>query len=702
MLGMERYVLGCDIGGTFTDIVLRGNGSVRTLKVSSTPDDYSRAILSAIEEIRVTLGVEPQAIDAVVHATTVATNTILEHKGARTALVTTEGFRDVLEMRRLRIPVMYDLQYDKPAPLVPRRLRFEVAERLDARGAVKTALDETQARVIAQRLREQGVESVAICLLHAYVNPAHEKRVAEILRSALPADTYVCLSSDILPEIREYERSSTAVVNAYIGPVVRRYVSSLTARLKEVGVQGALHIMQSNGGTMSAATAVEKPAFLVESGPAAGVIACANIARSAGLGNVISFDMGGTTAKAAMIEDGEPARTTEYEVGAGINVSSRLVKGGGYAIKLPFIDVSEIGAGGGSIVSIDGAGSVKVGPRSAGAVPGPACYGLGGEEPTFTDAAVTLGYLNPDYLVGGKLRIDARLSRDVIARSIAAPLGLDLLAAAYGVYQIAVATMTRAVKAVSTYRGRDPRDFGLVAFGGNGPVVGVAIARELQMRRVLIPPAPGVFSAAGLLFSNVEHSQQQSVVRQTSDIAATDLLQAFERLESLVREGMRREGIADARVSVRRLADLRYAGQAFELTVPVSAAMRVADIEAAFHAEHARTYGHSSHVDPVDLINIRIVGSAAPVGREGLAEGLRAAVAASGPARIGRRQAYFGAPGGLLDVPVLARSDLVSGRRDGPFIVEEFDATCIVPPGASAELDVHGNILIDAGNPWAP
>jgi len=702
MLGMERYVLGCDIGGTFTDIVLRGNGSVRTLKVSSTPDDYSRAILSAIEEIRVTLGVEPQAIDAVVHATTVATNTILEHKGARTALVTTEGFRDVLEMRRLRIPVMYDLQYDKPAPLVPRRLRFEVAERLDARGAVKTALDETQARVIAQRLREQGVESVAICLLHAYVNPAHEKRVAEILRSALPTDTYVCLSSDILPEIREYERSSTAVVNAYIGPVVRRYVSSLTARLKEVGVQGALHIMQSNGGTMSAATAVEKPAFLVESGPAAGVIACANIARSAGLGNVISFDMGGTTAKAAMIEDGEPARTTEYEVGAGINVSSRLVKGGGYAIKLPFIDVSEIGAGGGSIVSIDGAGSVKVGPRSAGAVPGPACYGLGGEEPTFTDAAVTLGYLNPDYLVGGKLRIDARLSRDVIARSIAAPLGLDLLAAAYGVYQIAVATMTRAVKAVSTYRGRDPRDFGLVAFGGNGPVVGVAIARELQMRRVLIPPAPGVFSAAGLLFSNVEHSQQQSVVRQTSDIAATDLLQAFERLESLVREGMRREGIADARVSVRRLADLRYAGQAFELTVPVSAAMRVADIEAAFHAEHARTYGHSSQVDPVDLINIRIVGSAAPVGREGLAEGLRAAVAASGPARIGRRQAYFGAPGGLLDVPVLARSDLISGRRDGPFIVEEFDATCIVPPGASAELDAHGNILIDAGNPWAP
>jgi N-methylhydantoinase A len=688
---VTRYALGCDIGGTFTDIVLRGAGTVRTLKVSSTPDDYSRAILTAIREIRDVFGIAPGEIDAVVHATTVATNTILEHKGAKTALITTEGFRDVLEMRRLRIPVMYDLQYDKPAPLVPRRLRYELPERMGPRGEVKKPLDEEQVRVVAKRLLEEGVESVAICLLHSYANAAHEQRAAELVREQLNGNAYISLSSDILPEIREYERTSTAVVNAYIGPIVRHYVSSLSAQLKDAGVTGPLHIMQSNGGTMSAAAAAQKPAFLVESGPAAGVIACADIARSAGLGNVISFDMGGTTAKAAIVEDGEPARTTEYEVGAGINVSSKLVKGGGYAIKLPFIDISEIGAGGGSIVSLDAAGSIKVGPQSAGAVPGPACYGLGGKEATFTDAAVVLGYLNPEYLVGGKLRIDSRLSHDAIERKVAQPLGFDVHRAAHGVYAIAVATMTRAVKAVSTYRGRDPRDFALVAFGGNGPVVAVAIARELQMRRVLIPPAPGVFSAAGLLFSNVEHTQQRSVFQQTTAVDAQRLEKLFAGLEAEVRGEMRKEGIADARVGVKRLADLRYTGQAFELTVPAET-VDVAAIEAAFHAEHKRTYGHASEGDPVDLINIRVIASAAPESKEGFAKRLKDAQVAS-PAK-GRRQAYFDRKS--IDTPVLARA-VLRKRMQGPLIVEEFDATCIVPPGASAELDAHGNIVIDAG-----
>jgi N-methylhydantoinase A len=688
-----RYVLACDIGGTFTDIVVRGNGAVRTLKVSSTPDDYSSAILGAVRELRESFGIEPRSIEAVVHATTVATNTILEHKGAKTALVTTEGFRDVLEMRRLRIPVMYDLQYDKPPPLVPRRLRFEVAERLGPRGEVKKPLDEAQVAALADRLLAEGVESVAVCLLHSYADAAHERRTGEILRRRLDGSAYVTLSSDILPEIREYERTSTAVVNAYIGPIVRRYVSALSSRLKAAGVDGPLHIMQSNGGTMSAAAAADKPAFLVESGPAAGVIACADIARSAGLGNVISFDMGGTTAKAAIVEDGEPARTTEYEVGAGINVSSKLVKGGGYAIKLPFIDISEIGAGGGSIVSVDLAGSIRVGPRSAGAVPGPACYGLGGTEATFTDAAVVLGYLNPQYLVGGKLKIDAARSREAIERKVAKPMNLGLLEAAYGVYSIAVATMTRAVKAVSTYRGRDPRDFGLVAFGGNGPVVAVAIARELEMRRVLIPPAPGVFSAAGLLFSNVEHTRQQSVLRPTRELDARALASAFAALEAGALQGMAEEGIARSRITLKRFADLRYTGQAFELTVPADDAGPAA-LEAAFHAEHERTYGHSSQGDPVDLINLRVVACAAPQGKEGFAERLKQAQAPA--AGKGARQAFFA--GKLLDTPVLSRAGLKKKTR-GPLIVEEFDATCVVPPGAAAALDAHGNILIDAGEP---
>ena len=686
---MTQYVLGCDIGGTFTDVVLRGGGTVRTLKLPSTPEDYSRAILAAVRDIKDRFGVEARDISAVVHATTVATNTILEHKGAKTALLTTEGFRDVLEMRRLRIPVMYDLQYDKPPPLVPRRLRFELGERLGPRGEVKKPLSDEEVRTVAKRLLDEGVESVAVCLLHSYANADHEQRVAEILKKETRA--YVSVSSQILPEIREYERTSTAVVNAYIGPVVRHYVTSLSSQLKKAGVDGPLHIMQSNGGTMSAAAAADKPAFLVESGPAAGVIACADIARSAGLGNVISFDMGGTTAKAAIVEDGEPARTTEYEVGAGINVSSKLVKGGGYAIKLPFIDVSEIGAGGGSIVSLDAAGAIKVGPQSAGAQPGPACYGLGGREATFTDAAVVLGYLNPEYLVGGKLPIDYRLSREAIERKVAVPLKLDLLRAAHGVYAIAVATMTRAVKAVSTYRGRDPRDFALVAFGGNGPVVAVAIARELEMRRVLIPPAPGVFSAAGLLFSNVEHTQQRSVFQRTSLVDPDRIGKLFRDLEAEVRGEMRKEGIADARVGVKRLADLRYTGQAFELTVPAET-VNIAALEAAFHAEHKRTYGHSSEGDPVDLINIRVVASAAPQSKEGFAERLRDAQVLT-PAQ-GRRNAYF--DGQMMNTPVVGRAALKK-RMQGPLIVEEFDATCVVPPGATATLDAHGNIVIEVG-----
>jgi N-methylhydantoinase A len=691
--GMNKYILACDIGGTFTDIVLRGNGTVRTLKVSSTPDDYSRAILSAVDDIRDSLGIDPGQIEAVVHATTVATNTILEHKGAKTALITTEGFRDVLEMRRLRIPVMYDLQYDKPAPLVPRRHRFEVRERLGADGKIKLALDEGQVREIAGRLQQEGIESVAVCLLHSYVNSVHEKRIGDILASELGGKVYVSLSSDILPEIREYERTSTAVVNAYIGPVVRDYVQSLSTRLKQTGVMGPLHIMQSNGGTMSAAAAAAKPAFLVESGPAAGVIACASMARSAGLDNVISFDMGGTTAKAAMVENGEPARTTEYEVGAGINVSSKLVKGGGYAIKLPFIDISEIGAGGGSIVTVDSSGAIKVGPKSAGAMPGPACYGLGGDQATFTDAAVVLGYLNPEYLVGGKLRIDAQRSRDAIERHVARPLSLNVKQAAQGVYTIAIATMTRAVKAVSTYRGRDPRDFSLVAFGGNGPVVAVAIARELGMKRVLIPPAPGVFSAAGLLFSNVEYTQQRSIFRKTTALDAGSLEGIYGQLATEVLGSMRQEGVPDDRITLRRLADLRYTGQAFELTIPVEA-VDMAALEAAFHAEHARTYGHSSPGDPVDLINIRVLASTQPPGKEGLAQQLQEAQT-SGPALVNRK-VYFN--GGLIDTPVVSRGALVGGMA-GPFIVEEFDSTCIVPPGAHAMLDAQGNIVIDAGTP---
>ena len=415
---MTRYRIGVDIGGTFTDLVLLGtDGSVATRKVSSTPDDYSRGIVGGIGALLAAADVPAAAVDGIVHATTVATNAILEGRGARTALITTKGFRDVLEMRRLRIPELYNLQYRKPPPLVPRRLRFEVDERMGPGGVVLRPLDEATALDAADRIADSDVEAVAICLLHAYANPVVEHRVAALLTERLKQrnvrPVYVTCSADILPELREYERTSTAVVNGYVGPIVEQYLTGLRARLNGAGLSAPLQVMQSNGGTMTAEAAVQKPAYIVESGPAAGVIACARIARAVGCPNAISLDMGGTTAKAAMIENGEPARTSEYEVGAGINLSSKLVKGGGYAIKLPFIDVSEIGAGGGSVVAVDRLGSLQVGPRSAGAVPGPACYDLGGVDPTFTDAMVVLGYLNPRALAGGSVALapNARATR---------------------------------------------------------------------------------------------------------------------------------------------------------------------------------------------------------------------------------------------------------------------------------------------------
>src|SRR4051812_31104920 len=564
------YRLGVDIGGTFTDVVLLGDdGSVRTAKVLSTPDDYARGVVDGALALLEKLGVRGDEVESVVHASTVASNTILEGHGARTALVTTEGFRDVLEMRRLRIPVLYDIQYEPPKPLVPRRLRFEVAERLGPRGERWRELDEAGAQAVAERIRQADVEAVAIALLHSYADDTHERRVEEIVREAVGDRVYVTRSSEILPEIREYERTSTAVVNAYVGPAITRYLGSLVDRLREAGISAELEVMQSSGGTLTPETARRKPAHLVESGPAAGVMACSYLGRLTGRRQLISLDMGGTTAKAAIVEDGDPVRTSEYEVGAGINLSSKLVKGGGHPIKLPFIDVSEIGAGGGSIVAIDALGNVTVGPVSAGSDPGPACYGLGGEEPTLTDALLALGYLSAAQLRGGAITLDPLRAHAALDRVVAKPLGRTVEEAAHGILLLAVATMTRAVKAVTTYRGRDPRDFTLCAFGGNGPLTAVEIARALGMRHVLVPPAPGVFSALGLLFSDTEHEVVRTLMLRDDEITEERLETAFAAVEAESKAHL--SGTGDATVTVARYADVRYAGQAYELPVAVAA-----------------------------------------------------------------------------------------------------------------------------------
>ena len=684
---MVKYRVGIDIGGTFTDLVVSGDdGMFRTKKLLSTPDDYGRGIGEGLRYLMDEHAIAAGAITGIVHATTVATNAILEAKGAKTALITTEGFRDVLEMRRLRIPEMYTLNYRKPDPLVPRRHRLEVVERLGPKGEVRVPLDQESVRVAAERIASCDIEAVAISLLHAYANPAHERRIAEIVRETVDPNVFITCSSDILPVIREYERTSTTVINAYLGPALREYLSGLRRHLDGLGIAAPLQIMKSDGGIMSMDMAAARPAYLVESGPAAGVIGAAHATAETDLAGCISLDMGGTTAKASIVEGGAVAKTGDYEVGAGINLSSKLVMGGGYALKLPVIDISEIGAGGGSIVAVDEGGLMRVGPESAGADPGPAAYDMGGTSPTFTDAAVVLGYLNPDYLVGGALKLDARKARNILDAQVASPLDTDLLNCAYGVYQVACGTMVRAVKAVSTYRGRDPRDFSLFTFGGNGPVVAAAIADLLEMVRIVVPPNPGVFSAYGLLQSDIEHEVMQAFLARLSNISEVEFAERFQEIQSDLTATMRQEGYEAADFTIARFADLRYSGQAHELTIAVRDNIDFISLAKDFGDEHEGTYGHKAETEEVESVALRVVASVAVEKFSG-----------SVTSQIGeerRRAAFFGPNYGSVEVAVIGRVGLGNGPRSGPLIIEEYDATCVVPPGWTAALDREGNIVM--------
>ena len=683
--------VGVDIGGTFTDLVfLRPDGRLDKRKVPSTPADYAQAIVAALGE-----DLAGDEVGEVVHATTVATNAILERTGARTALLTTEGFRDVLELRRIRIPLLYDLGWEKPVPLVERAWRFGVRERLDARGTVVTPLDAAGVETACDALAAAGVEAVAICFLHAYRTPEHERQAAAIVRRRLPG-LHVSLSSEVLPEIQEFERTSTTVVNAYVAPLISRYLAALRARLGGLGVTAPILVMQSNGGLVTAGTAARRPVAIIESGPAAGVVAGARLARAAGYPNVITLDMGGTTTKASLVERGEILRAFEYEVGAPVSVSSRLVRGGGYLLRIPVIDVSEVGAGGGSLAHVDAGGVLRVGPRSAGAVPGPVCYGLGSDAPTVTDANLVLGYLNPDYLVGGALRVDRERARAAIDKRIAEPLGLSTLAAAYGIHVVANSNMVRAIKSVSVERGRDPADFVLMAFGGSGPVHAADLARALDIRRVLVPPAPGLFSAFGLLRAEVEHHAVRTVLVGTgeADPAAIAAVLDAMRAELVSRAG--EEGFPAEAVACAAFVDLRYAGQSSEITVPLPSllvtgeTLRVA--EAAFEAEFERTYGHRGERKRFELVSCRVV---ATVARGGDRPMRWATGPAPGGAPPAARDVHFGPELGTLRTPILTRAALGPEPQPGPAVVEEYDSTIVVPPDARVSRDVHDNVLLE-------
>ncbi|MDO9501134.1 hydantoinase/oxoprolinase family protein [Falsiroseomonas sp.] len=688
--------VGVDIGGTFTDIVLFGSdGTIHTKKISSSVDDYARAIVVGLAELFAETGVTGDAIEEIRHGTTVASNAILEQKGARTGLITTKGFRDVLEIRTLRMPRLYDIAWEKPAPLVERRLRRVVDERVDAHGRIERPLDGEEAARVVQALLDEGVEAIAVCLLNSYANPAHEQAIAAIIRDLAP-DLPLSVSAEVLPEIKEYERTSTTVINAYIMPIVARYLRSLRGGLDRAGVPARLLLMQSNGGLMTAEAAVAKPMHIVESGPAAGVVGAQALARAKGLPDVITFDMGGTTAKAATVERGEVTRATEYSVGGGIMMGSRLLTGAGYLLKVPAIDLAEVGAGGGSLVRIDAGGSLQVGPESAGASPGPVCYDMGGTEPTVTDANVILGYLNPGHLVGGAVRLNAESARAAFEAKVARPLGLELARAAHGAHLIAVSNMIRAIRAVSSERGRDPRDFALFSFGGNGPLFACRMAEALGMRRVVVPPAPGLFSAFGLLYADVEHHYSRSLRRQTRRLDLAEFNAALDALSSQALDQLAAEGFTGAEARLRRAAALHYHGQSFDLTVPLPDGRITTDalraLEEAFGQEHERTYGHrAGEEEPVELVSIQVVGQGIRTGEAQPLGGVpsRAEAAAPAPRRI-----FLGPEEGWVEAPVIRRADLVAPQT-GPLIVEEYDATCLVLPGWRASLDDARNILLD-------
>ncbi|MBI4596181.1 MAG: hydantoinase/oxoprolinase family protein [Candidatus Tectomicrobia bacterium] len=695
------FGVGIDIGGTFTDIVLLNHeGTLVTRKVSSTPEDYSRGIITGLKEVFSKHGLSGENISVALHACTVATNAVLEHTGAVTGLITTRGFRDVLEIRRFRMPEMFNYHWEKPEPLVPRERRLEVEESIDLEGNILCPLNIEGTKDVIQRLAAKGVESIAISLLNSYANPLHEQKIGELVKKMYP-DLLVNCSSELVPVIKEYERTSEVVVNAYVRPVVIKYMSKFARVLKDVGIKAPLLIMQSSGGMMRVEESMRTPFKIIECGPAAGVVGCHHLAEKLGLPNVLTLDMGGTTTKASIIENHEISRASAYEVGAGISMSSRLSAGGGYVIRVASIDIAEIGAGGGSKIWIDVGKALHIGPMSAGAVPGPVCYGLGGEDPTLTDANLVLGYINPEYLAGGTVRLYLARARKAIETRVAKPLNISSVEeVAYGSHMIATSNMVRAVRAVSTVRGRDPRDFILVAYGGAGPIHAALLARELGIKRIIVPPSPGVFSSLGLLFANMEHRVTRPFYHLLNETGLADTAnKTWQSLESEVMTEVEEAEYKDVEVDLERFVEARYHGQSSELTIPLPwypvKTEHIPLLDKSFTDEHLKTYAHKREGEPIELVNI---GLAAKI-RSRLSpavETIKPAVSIQEMAMPrGSRKAYFGKYYGWLDTPILNLESLTHDPRKGPAVIELYDATVVVPPFCTFSAGEWGTISIE-------
>ncbi|OGL01062.1 MAG: hypothetical protein A3E31_02665 [Candidatus Rokubacteria bacterium RIFCSPHIGHO2_12_FULL_73_22] len=683
------YRIGFDVGGTFTDFVLQSpSGELATAKRLTTYPDPSEACLAGLDALIAASGVAWGDVAQAVHGTTLGSNVVIERKARGVGLLTTRGFRDVLVIGREKRYQVYDLQIEKPRPLIPRRLIGEVTERILADGSVRTPLDEADARRAVRELVARGVTTLAICLLHAYLNPAHEKRLAALVAEEAPRVT-VTLSHEVSPTFREYERTSTTVVNAYVMTAVREYLAGLGRALAARGYRGRLFVMQSSGGIATAEAMQRYPVRMIESGPAAGALMAAAYGELTGHRDLIAFDMGGTTAKLALVEKGRPSTTTAFELHRVANAP-----GSGLPMNIQALDLVEIGAGGGSIARA-ALGVIAVGPESASSTPGPVCYGRGGAEPTVTDANLVLGYLNPDDFAGGSMRLDAAGAARALEAKVARPLGLPLAEAAWGVHAIVNTNMELATRVVSIERGRDPRDLTLVAFGGSGPVHGCRLARALGIPRVILPAAAGVTAAIGLLAAEVRFDVARTYVRRLDAVDPARLSAMYEEMAAQALEVVRESAVAGD-VTVARAADARYVGQGYELSVPVPAgrldAAALARVRAAFDEVYAARYGYASPAEPVEIVTWKLsaIGGSP---RIALAKAARGAGPAAPKAR---RRAYFPETGGFTETPVYDRYALGAGARlAGPAIVEERESTTVLPPGTAATVDEYANLLVE-------
>jgi N-methylhydantoinase A len=694
---MERSLfVGVDIGGTFTDVVVSetSGNRVYNAKTLTTPANPVQGVMTGIQDALAVAQAKPGEVTRVVHATTLATNLIIERKGATQVFITTKGFGDMFAIGKQtrQDAEFYSLLYERPPALVPRNMVFEITERIGSDSEVSIPLDEGRAVTVLKEIAQLGPESIALCLFHSYVNPAHEQQVARMIRNYIP-NAYLALSSEVWPEVGEYERAATTVISAYVGPMFSRYVTDLDQTLKQNGIRCGLEIMQSSGGIMPAMTAARKAVYSIESGPAAGVIAAADLGRLCDRKNIISFDMGGTTAKVALIPDGKPVITHDFRIGTSMSGGSRK---GGEPVKIPVIDLAEVGAGGGSIAWVDSAGFLHVGPESAGADPGPACYGFGGERPTVTDADIVLGYFDPEYFLGGRMQIFPEKSHEAIARHVAAPLGLSVVEAAQGIYDLINAKMGSAIRVVSVRRGVDPREFAAVAFGGAGPAHIIKVAEEFQIPLVIVPVSPGVKSAFGLLVSDLayDYITTQPMNCQTADPA--EIARIIGTMEDQARADLKTAAVSDEAILLQRYFDMRFVHQRHEMPVSIPGGpVTNATITAAdqgFRGIYKDTFGVEPG-DPCQIVNFRIRA----VGTVPKAQTLKHEAGNGDAERALKktRRAYFQQAGGFVGTPVYDRGKLKNGDKiPGPAMVEEPDSTTICPPGYMIEVDSFLSLLI--------